>query len=131
MKIYRTIFVVSAPFLDAQNIIEVEEAFDKYLAKIEKSSLLPVDFEQVKYISSGFGILMKTLSPDFLHRLLCLRLKTPIVEVLNLLGLLEMDRFDLIKDEQCPACNGVFDYNNYRCKDCGPFKTEIFKWRQS
>lgn len=128
MKVHRTVFVVDAPFLDAQNIVEAEDAFEQYLAKIEEPSRLPVDFERIKYISSGFGIINRALNPDFQHQLLCMRLKEPIIEVFKFLGLLEMKRFDLVHDEQCPACKEAFDYDKYNCKSCGTFETEVFKW---
>jgi anti-anti-sigma regulatory factor len=108
MTTHRTIFVVNLPFLDASNCELVDRAFSDYLSHLSEPVRVPVDFGAVRYMSSAIGVICYALQTEFVHTLVCMRLKPPILKVFDLLGWSTLPQFAFTAEGVCPACGETY-----------------------
>ena len=124
LRTHRTVFVVRVRWLDAHTSEEVDRAFERYLARVDEPSRLPVDFGTVAYTSSFIGVILYAANEGFGHRVACMRLSPNVRLVLDLLDIWSLPQFEAVPDGVCPACAAPgFVYETYSCAACGDLAT--------
>lgn len=128
IPLHPVILNINTKFLDASNIVEIEEGFSRYLNQTKVPSRLPADFKKVTYISSVIGVIMTAIFSGSEHTLLMMNLDNQIRIILKLLEWDKLPQLEFIPIGCCPHCQtDQFDNDSYICDNCGQFECITFR----